>query len=482
MSTDYAMFIDNKWTTGESSAQFSAFSPATGECIGTLPNGSRADVQRALTAAQRGFDEWASRTAFERAALLERTAAIISERRDALAHMLTLEQGKPLHAEAYAEVDDVIGYFRMAAADAVRIAGELLPSVDRRKRVLIQRVPRGVVGVITPWNWPYEMPAELIAPALGAGNTVVWVPAPSTSICAVLLAECLAEAGFPAGVFNLVTGQGAVVGDEVAANPITSVVAFIGSTQTGLTVAARAAGKELLLEMGGNGPLVILDDADLDAAVSATLTSCLLCAGQSCSAGELVMVQQSVMPNFQDRLLRALTERVRLGDPFAETTTLGPLNNEGVAAKMDRHIADALTHGAQVAYGGKRAANYPTRLYYEPTLLTDVKPMMLVAREESFGPIIPLWAIADESEALTWANQSEHGLLAAVFTQDMERGLRFAERIRAGWVNINESTNWWEIHLPFGGRAGSRSGVGRVGGRAIYERLTEPKTIVLNFP
>ena len=478
---DYQMYIAGEWTESETGARFTAHSPATGEPIGTVPEGSRQDVRRAVAAAQAAGRDWASRTPFERATAMERVAQIIAERRDGLAHTLTLDQGKPLHAEAYTEVDDVIDYFRMAAGDARRVEGIMPASVDANKRVFIQRVPRGVVGLITPWNWPYEMPVEVIAPALASGNTVVWVPAPTTSVCAARLAECIVEAGLPAGVFNMVTGMGQVVGDEVAAHPGVPTVAFIGSIATGHRVAERAAGKELLLEMGGNGPMVVLDDANLDKAVAAALVGCLLCAGQSCSAGELILVQEAVQEEFVARLKRAVEQQVRLGNPFDEATTMGPLNNEPTAGKMDRHIADAVERGATVVSGGRRATGFPTGLYYEPTVLDHVSPEMQVAHEETFGPIIPVCAIQSEQQALEMVNATEYGLLASVFTRDLRRGLRFAEQVRAGWVNVNESTNWWELHLPFGGRAGSRSGVGRVGGRFILERLTELKTIVVDM-
>jgi acyl-CoA reductase-like NAD-dependent aldehyde dehydrogenase len=479
--TDYQMYIDGQWTDSEGGRRFTASSPATGEAIGTLPEGSRKDVRRAVAAANAAFPHWARWSPFERAAAMERIAEIIRGRRDALAHSLTLDQGKPLHAEAYTEVDDVIEYFRLAAAEARRIEGLMPASVDPNKRVFVQRVPRGVVGMITPWNWPYEMPVEVLAPALASGNTVVWVPAPTTSVCAVKLAECIIEADLPPGVFNMVTGMGPVVGDEVAVHPQVHTVAFIGSIATGQRVAERAAGKELLLEMGGNGPLVILDDADLDRAVRATLTGCLLCAGQSCSAGELILVHERVRDEYVSRLKQAIEQEVRLGNPFDEETTLGPLNNEPTASKMDQHIADAVDRGASVVRGGKRATGFPTNLYYEPTVLDRVDFDMRVAREETFGPIIPICTIQHEQQALDLINSSEYGLLASVFTRDLRRGFQFAEAVRVGWVNVNESTNWWEIHLPFGGRAGSCSGFGRVGGRFVLDRLTELKTIIVDM-
>ena len=339
---DYSMVVGGAWVDSESGQRVEATSPATGEVLGTVPSGTREDAQSAIASANAARRDWAARSAFERAAAMERVAALVEERRNELARALTLDQGKPLHAEAYDEVDELVAYWRMAAADATRISGAMPPSVDAAKRILQYRVPRGVVGVITPWNWPYTMPAEVIAPALAAGNAIVWAPAPTTSVCAVKLAECIVDAELPAGVFSMVLGAGPVVGDEVAASSGTHAIAFIGSVATGLHVAARAAGKATLLELGGNGPMVVLDDADVEAAAEASLAASFLCAGQSCTAGERFLVHDAVHDDFVAAVEAAVERSVRLGDPFASDTTMGPLNNAPTADKMDRQVADAV--------------------------------------------------------------------------------------------------------------------------------------------
>jgi succinate-semialdehyde dehydrogenase/glutarate-semialdehyde dehydrogenase len=302
-----------------------------------------------------------------------------------------------------------------------------------------------------------------------------------TSLCSTLLAECIVEADLPPGVFNLVTGRGAEVGDETAGHPLTAAVGFVGSTATGLHIAGRAAGKELLLEMGGNGPLVVLEDADLAKAADATLTACYLNAGQSCTAGERILVAEAVHEEFVARLHAAVADRMHVGDPLADATTMGPLNNEAAVEKTERHITDAVGLGARLVAGGTRETSHGSALFYAPTILDDVTEEMAVAREETFGPVAPITPISGVDEAIAIVNASPYGLLSAVFTSDLGQGLRFAESVRSGWVNINEGTNYWESHLPFGGRAGSRSGVGRVGGPFAMERLTELKTIVVDL-
>lgn len=476
-----AMFIDGSWSGAASGSTFEAVNPATGAVIATVPLGGRDDARRAVAAALGARRSWAARSAFDRAAALERVATLIESRRDALAEALTLDQGKPLQTEAYGEVEELLVYFRMAAADATRLDGLMPPSIDPRKRILVYRVPVGVVGIVTPWNWPYTMPAEMIAPALAGGNTVVWNPARLTSYCATILAGCLADADLPPGVFNVVTGPGSEVGDELAGHPDVAAMGFIGSTATGGRIAERAIGKELLMEMGGNGPLVILADADIDAAVTATLTACFLNAGQSCTAGEWILVDRRIHDEYVERLTAAMRAETRLGDPLDPRTTMGPLNNEATAAKTERHVAQAVEAGAIVVTGGARSPEFGSPLFYQPTVLTGVKRAMQIASEETFGPVAPITRIQGVDEAIGIVNASGFGLLNAIFTRDLRVGLHFAESVRAGWVNINEGTNYWESHLPFGGRAGSQSGMGRVGGRFSIERLTELKTVVMNL-
>jgi succinate-semialdehyde dehydrogenase/glutarate-semialdehyde dehydrogenase len=474
------MFVDGSWVESESGNFFDATSPATGEVIAQVPEGTRADAKRAVEAAHKARAAMAGLKGFERSKRLHRIAEVIHQRRDELGHLLTLDQGKPLVAEALGEVDEAAEYFHIAAEDLKRLEGHVLPSASPGKLVLARHYPRGVYGIITPWNWPLTMAAELIAPALAAGNTVVWTPAPSTSAISVAFMECMVEADLPPGVINLVTGPGPEVGDEVAGNPLVDGVGFVGSTVTGASVARRAAGKHVMLELGGNGPMVVFADADIGHAVEGAIVGCYLCAGQSCTAGERILVEEPIRDEFVARLADA-ARALRLGDPLEPETTLGPLNNEGVATKMDQHIADAVARGAKLVLGGERAKGFPTRLYYHATILDGVEPEMRVSQEETFGPIAPIIKFRDEKQALALANDSPYGLLGAVYTRDLSRALRFADALETGWVNINESTNYWEAHLPFGGRAGKKSGIGRVGGRFALEQMTDLKTIVIEI-
>ena len=473
------MFVGGRWIDSESGETFEAISPATGDVIATLPKGTRADAARAVEVAHGARAAMASLGAFDRAALLHRVAEAMERHREELAHWLSLDQGKPHKAEAIGEVGEAIEYFRIAAEDIKRLETNVIPSMSKNKLVFTLRVPRGVYGVITPWNWPLTMATEVIAPALTGGNTVVWAPASSTSAISVKLMECLAEADLPPGAVNLVTGPGSVVGDEIAGHALIAGVGFVGSTETGRSVARRAAGKHIMLELGGNGPIVIFDDADIDRAVEGVITGCFLCAGQSCTAGERILVQHGFQDAFIERLAEAVNT-IRLGDPFDDATTMGPLNNEGVALKMDEHIADALAGGATAVTGGHRATRFPTRLYYEATVLRGVSPQMRVSREETFGPIAPVIPFRDEAEALSIANDSPYGLLGSVYTKDIDRALRFAQQLETGWVNVNESSNYWEAHIPFGGRAGKDSGIGRVGGHRAIEQMTDLKTIIVD--
>lgn len=474
-----SMIIANRAESGRRS-RLEIVSPATGERIGSVALGQPEDVDRAVRAASEAWPRWAAATVFTRVEAMRRVAEAITSRRDRLSTLLTLEQGKPL-IESRAEVDETLTAIECAIDGVKRLEGAMPPSADPAKRVFVYRVPRGVVASIQPWNYPLVIAAQFFS-ALLSGNCVVTLPAPTTSLVTYELALCFLDAELPSGVVNLLTGRGDVVGEALTGHKGIEAVVFTGSTAVGRHVAHRASGKALILELGGNGPTVVLDDANLERATAAAISSSLLGSGQGCTCGERFLVHDAVYDDFAEMVTDAVATRVRLGNPFDGEVTMGPLHNEATAAKVDRHVEQAKAAGAAVLAGGRRAAGLPTNLYWEPTVLADVKAEMDVAREETFGPVIPLERIASESEAHDRIDRAEHGLAAAVFTRDLARGLRFAERASAGMININEGSTYTEYHLPFGGRAGKSSGLGRNGGHyPIEDVFTERKTVIAHI-
>jgi acyl-CoA reductase-like NAD-dependent aldehyde dehydrogenase len=471
------LHIGGDWVGAASGETFTSESPSTGEVLAIVPAAGREDGRRAIEAAGRARRAMAVLGVRERARLCEAIAERIEARLEHLARTLSLEQGKPLR-EALAEVEFAAGLYRDAGGYVERLATDVLPSPEPRKRVLTIRQPHGVVAVITPWNYPVGIPSEYLSAALAAGNSVVWKPAPTTSLVAAELLECILEAGVPEGACNLLFG-GKEAGEEMVSNPGTHAVGFTGSFPVGDAVARQAGAKPLLLELGGNGPTIVLDDADVELAVEATAFGCYSNAGQICQSSERILVT----PRVHDDVLSGLVgkaELVRLGHPLEDETTMGPLNNEGVAQKMDEHVADAVAKGAVVVAGGERADGFPTRLYYRPSVLDRVPRGSLIDDEETFGPIAPLITVSDADEAIDVANSCRYGLCCAVFTGSLSRAFRVAERLECGVVNVNETAAYWDGRTPFGGYSGKASGVGRLGGAATIESMTQLKSIVLD--
>jgi acyl-CoA reductase-like NAD-dependent aldehyde dehydrogenase len=472
-----SMHIGGEWVDSVTGETFERISPVTGEVLATLPDAEREDARAAIDAANRARSSMASMPVFERAALCHAIADVLRSRHEAMAEELSLEQGKP-YREAREEILFAAEIYRDAGENIKRLETSIVPSVDPHKRILTIRQPHGVVAIITPWNFPVAIPSEYLSAALAAGNTVVWKPAPTSSIIAVRLMECLLEAGIPGGSVNLLFG-GAEVGDEMVANPGTHAVGLTGSSAVGNAVAQRAGAKPTLLELGGNGPTIILDDADLERAIEGTAFGCYFNAGQICQSSERILTHDRI----HDAVLEGLVEtarKIKLGHPLDEETTMGPLNNEGVAKKMDEHLADAVEKGATVLAGGQRAEGFPTALYYEPTVVDGVPADSLFNHEETFGPVAPVISTGDVDEAIFIANSCGLGLCCSVYTSSLSKAFYCAERLECGVVNVNESAAYWDGRTPFGGYSGKGSGVGRLGGKETILSMTQLKSMVMD--
>ena len=469
------MFIDGSWTDGHAAETIAVTSPATGEALAEVPVATTADVDAAVAAAREGQAALESLGVYERAALLHAAADLIERDADEIARDLALEQGKPWRTEALEEVHETAGNFRMAAEDVKRLDTSVIPSEQRGKMIFTFRKPNGVFGVITPWNFPIMIPSELVAPALATGNAVILKPSEFTPLAGRRLVEVLHEAGFPAGSVNLLFGR-REVGEALVTHPGVDAIAFVGSHTTGEAIVHAAGLKRTLIEASGNGPLIVLGDADIDAAAAAAVEGAAYLAGQVCVATERVLVARESHDELLNRILHH-AGAVVLGNPLDEDTTMGPLNNEPVAAKMDRHMADAAERGASVVRGGVRATGFPTELYYEMTVVDGVVPEMLLFREESFGPVVPLTVFDTDDDAIRLANDSHLGLQASVYTDSLTRAFRFINELRTGSVNVNESVGYWEGRPPFGGAAGTKTGWGRI----QLEDFTDLRTATVDY-
>ncbi len=470
------LYIDGEWA--ETERQVPLVSPVTGQVVASVPVPTRADVSRAVTAARAAQMKWAEQGAFQRAEMCHRIGEALHSRAAGLASLQTMEQGKPL-AESISDIEEAARLFHLHAEDLVRLSGETLPVTDPNKRMLTFRSPVGTWAIITPWNFPVLMMAEFVAPGLATGNALVVKPPAHT--CAAVLASVAAfeEAGLPRGLVNIVPGDGAV-GEMMLQEPGFDAIGFIGSSATGTRIQATAGLRRTIMECSGNGPIVVCADADIERAARAATYGAYLCSGQVCCATERALVDRSVHQQFLEACLSA-AEMVRLGDPFDPEVNLGPLNNESVAAKMDRHLADAISRGARPLVGGSRQAGMPTELYYQYTVLDGVAPEMAAFREESFGPLLPITVAGGDRELLELANSDDLGLQAAVFTRDLARAFHFAERLQVGQVIVNDTTDYWDINMPFGGAGGKRSGWGRIGGKWTLMDMSDVRTAVIDL-
>src|SRR3984957_887386 len=425
-------FIDGSWIPADGGGTLAVHNPATAEKLGVIPNMGAGETKRAIEAAAAALPAWAARTAKDRAAALRRWFDLMLAHQDDLATLMTAEQGKPL-AESKGEIAYGASFIEWFAEEGKRLYGDLIPGHAPDKRILVMRQPVGVVVAITPWNFPLAMITRKAGPALAAGCTFVCKPAGQTPYSALAAAVLAERAGVPPGVISVVTGNAAAIGGEMTSNPIVRKVTFTGSTPIGKKLMAQCAGtmKKISLELGGNAPFIVFEDADLDAAVAGAIASKYRNTGQTCVCANRLLVQAPVYEEFTKRLVDAVSQ-LRVGDGLAGATEQGPLIDAAALAKVEEHIADALAHGARIAYGGKRHALGGT--FFHPTVLTDVKAEALVAREETFGPVAPLFRFKTEAEAIHMANDTEFGLAAYFYTRDLARSWRVSEALEYGII------------------------------------------------
>ena len=467
--------IDGEWSGADSGRTFAVHNPATGELIASVPECSETETRRAIEAAARAFPEWRSKTAKERSAILRNWFELIVEHTEDLAQLMTAEQGKPL-AEARGEITYGASFVEWFAEEAKRVYGDVIPAPLNDRRYIVIRQPVGVVAAITPWNFPVAMITRKCAPALAAGCPVVIKPSELTPLCALALAELAQRAGFPPGVINVITTMdSAAVGRELTSSPLVRKLSFTGSTEVGKLLLRDAAGtvKKVSLELGGNAPFIVFDDADLDAAVSGAMASKYRNSGQTCVCANRLLVQEAVYDAFADKLAQAV-EGLRVGEGTTEGVSQGPLINEEAVEKVEGHIRDALEKGARLVTGGQRHALGGT--FFEPTILADVTPEMRVACEETFGPVAPLFRFSTEEGAIALANDTDSGLAAYFYSRDIGRIWRVAEALEYGMVGINEGIISTEV-APFGGV--KESGLGREGSKYGIEEFTELKYLCM---
>ncbi|SAL75067.1 succinate semialdehyde dehydrogenase [Caballeronia choica] len=466
-------YIDGAWHAGKET--YTVRNPATGATIAEVAKAGAAETQRAIDAAQRAFPAWRALTAKERGARVKRWGELMLAQRDALAELLTREQGKPL-AEAKGEVAYAASFLEWFAEEAKRSYGDVIPSPKPDSKIVVTREPVGVVAAITPWNFPLAMITRKAGPALAAGCTMVLKPSEETPLSAFALAVLAEEAGVPPGVFNIVSGDALAIGATLTASPVVRKLSFTGSTRVGKLLAAQSAEtlKKLSLELGGNAPFIVFDDADLDAAVQGAMASKFRNTGQTCVCVNRFYVQDGIYDAFTRRLAETVN-KLRIGDALQGEVDQGPLINEAALKKVRQHVDDALKHGATVLTGGRPHPLGGT--FYEPTVLTDANEAMLVAQEETFGPVAACFRFSTEAEVIERANNTPFGLSAYFYTRDLGRAWRVADALESGMVGINEGLISTEV-APFGGV--KQSGLGREGSKYGLDEYVELKYMMMS--
>ncbi len=467
-------FLAGEWVGADSGRTLNVTNPATGALIGTVPEMGAAETRRAIEAANKAWPAWRAKTAKERAAILRKWFELLMANQEDLAILMTAEQGKPL-TESRGEIAYAASFIEWFAEEGKRVYGDTIPTFKPDARIVVTKEPIGVTAAITPWNFPAAMITRKAGPALAAGCPMVIKPATATPYSAFALAVLAERAGVPAGVLSVLTGSARAIGGEMTGNPIVRKLSFTGSTEIGKVLMEQCAGtvKKVSMELGGNAPFIVFDDADLDAAVLGAMASKYRNAGQTCVCANRLLVQDGVYDAFAAKLAEAVS-KLKIGNGLEEGVTTGPLIDDGAVAKAEEHIADALSKGAKVTLGGKRHALGGS--FFEPTILTGVTTEMKVAKEETFGPVAPLFRFKDEDEAIAMANDTEFGLAAYFYSRDIGRVWRVAEALEYGIVGINEGIISTEV-APFGGV--KESGTGREGSKYGIEDYLEIKYMLM---
>ena len=465
-------WIGGRWTAAADGRRVVIRNPANGSIVGEVPLMGAVETRSAIEAAATALPSWSRKTAKERAAVLRRFADLMIANTNDLAVIMTAEQGKPL-AESKGEIAYAASFIEWFAEEGKRVYGDVIPTFRADSRVLVLRQPVGVAAAITPWNFPAAMITRKLGPALAAGCTFVCKPAPQTPFSALALAELAQRAGIPDGVFNIVTGDAEQIGGELTRNTLVRKLSFTGSTAVGKKLIAQCADtvKKVSMELGGNAPFIVFNDADLDAAVQGAMASKYRNTGQTCVCANRIYVQSGVYEAFAAKLAQAVSA-LRVGDGLQGPTDQGPLIDQRALEKVQMHITDAVQHGARIACGGKPHALGGT--FFEPTILLDVTSQMRVAREETFGPVAPLFKFETEADAIRMANETEFGLAAYFYTRDLARSWRVQEALEYGLVGVNTGLMSTEV-APFGGM--KESGLGREGSRYGIDEYTEMKYV-----
>lgn len=476
---EYKLFINGEWVESSTGETFDDINPATLELIGKIHHASADDVKRAADSAQDAFGPWSGTPAPQRAKILFRAARILEEKKEELARLMTVEMGKALK-ESRGDVQEAIDIAYYAAGEGRRLLGETTPSELPDKFCMTVRRPIGVVGLITPWNFPIAIPAWKIMPALISGNTLVLKPASDTPLLSIELVRILAQAGLPKGVLNLVTGSGSTVGGAIVHSRKIRAISFTGSLETGKWILSEASKdmKRVSLELGGKNPIIVMDDADLNLAVDGVVWGAFGTTGQRCTAASRVIVHENIMAAFVRKLIER-TGQLKIGNCLDENIEVGPVINNTQLQKVAGYVDIGKNEGARLALGGKIIHPLPG-YFFEPTIFTDVTPDMRIAQEEIFGPVVSLISAGNLDEAINIANSVEYGLSSSIYTENMKNAFKAIEKIEAGITYINASTIGAEIHLPFGGVKSTGNGTREAGTTAI-EEFTELKTVYFDY-